>query len=70
MEGSGSVIISPKSLRSQIENGQHACGGERVMLPTETVVALLDELDRLHDIVINAQDERRSAFAETVTTCC
>jgi hypothetical protein len=40
------MIIDPKTLREQIENGQHAIGGERMMLPTATVVALLDENDR------------------------
>jgi hypothetical protein len=61
MEGSGSMIDT-KSLRSQIENGQHACGGERVMLPTETVVSLLDDIDRLEGhihILSSACEEAR-----------
>jgi hypothetical protein len=54
---------SPKSLRSQIENGQHACGGERVMLPTATVMSMLDELDRLQGLL---NTPRTDEFFESV----
>lgn len=43
------MTIDTKKLRERINDGSYDIGADRISLPKQTVIALLDEIERLED---------------------